>query len=138
MSPATIDHRPRGTERKPSQVSRLAAATSALIASIYGLIYAGVLSVGRAEAGDLGILGVAGGVFLVLALLLWRLRSRLLYAATALLQLLLAVMYVAVAPERDPAFEMWGLTIRALSLVLLVAVATLFVQARRDMGDTTT
>jgi hypothetical protein len=132
MSPATITDRPRSAERKPSQVSRLAAATAALIAAIYGLIFAGVLSVGPAEAGELGILGVAGGVFLVLALLLWRLRSRLLYAATALLQLLLAVMYVAVAPERDPAFEVWGLTIRALSLVLLAAVVMLFVQARRS------
>jgi hypothetical protein len=138
MSPATIDHRPRGTARKPSQVSRVAAITSALIALIYGLIYAGVLSVGRAEAGELGILGVAGGVFLVLALLLWRLRSRLLYAATAVLQILLASMYVAVAPERDPAFEVWGLTVRALSLVLLAAVVMLFVQARREKGDATT
>lgn len=138
MSPATIDHRPRSTERKPSQVSRLAAATSSLIALIYGLIYAGVLSVGRAEAGDLGILGIAGGVFLVLALLLWRLRSRLLYAATALLQILLAIMYVAVAAERDPAFEVWGLTIRVLSLVLLAAAVTLLVQAHPERGDATT
>jgi hypothetical protein len=109
----------------------VAVASAAAIAVLYLAIYAGLLSVGRAEAGELGILGVAGGVFVVLAVALWRLTSRLLWAGAAVLQVLLGAMYVAIAPERDPSFELWGLLIRALSLVLLVALVTLSVRARR-------
>ena len=65
----------------------VAVVTAAAIALLYLAIFAGVLSVGRSETGDLAILGVAGGVFVVLAVLLWRVRSRLLWVGTAALQL---------------------------------------------------
>jgi hypothetical protein len=39
-----------------------------------------------------------------------------------------AAMYVAVAPERDPAFEVWGLTIRGLSFVLIVLLVAAVAQ----------
>jgi hypothetical protein len=131
--PSSVDTR-RGTAQvqRRSRLQTIATAASALIAALYLLIFAGVLSVGRAEAGDLGILGVAGGVFVVIALLLWRLRSRVLWAGVAVLQLLLTAMYVAVAPERDPSFEVWGLSIRAVSGVLFVAVVAMLVASRQD------
>jgi hypothetical protein len=126
-------HHPATETQAPTQarLRSAAAIVAALIAGVYGLIFAGVLSVGRAEAGDLAILGVAGAVFAVLALLLWRVPSRLLWAGVGLLQLLLTAMYVAVSPERDPSFEIWGLTIRGLSLVLLGILVALLVGARR-------
>jgi hypothetical protein len=121
----------RRTDPVADRARTVAIATSVAIAALYLLIFAGVLSVGRAEAGDLGILGVAGGVFVVLAVALWRLTSRALWAGAAVLQVLLGVMYVAVAPERDPSFEVWGVLVRVLSLVLLGALVTLLLRARR-------
>jgi hypothetical protein len=131
--PTSVDTpRSAAVEAPRSPWRTVAVAASALIAGVYLLIFAGVLSVGRAEAGDLGILGVAGGVFVVMALLLWRVRSRLLWAGVAGLQLMLTAMYVAVAPERDPSFEVWGLTIRILSVVLFVAVVAMLLGSRKD------
>jgi hypothetical protein len=131
----TITTRPTTTaptvRDRSTQLRRLAATTSAAMAVVYGLIYAGVLSVGRAEVGELGILGVAGAVFAVLAVLVWAVARPALWAAAAVLQVALAGMYVAIAPERDPAYELWGLTLRALSLVLLVALVALLVEHRR-------
>jgi hypothetical protein len=108
----------------------VAAVVAAVMSLLYLAIFAGVLSVGRAETGELGILGVAGALFAVLAVLLWRLRSRPLWAGVAALQVLLFVMYVAIAPERDPSYEVWGVLIRVLSVVLLGAVGTLFARSR--------
>jgi hypothetical protein len=128
----TTHHPPtRSQGLTQARLRSAAAIVAALIAGVYGLVFAGVLSVGRAEQGDLAILGVAGAVFAVLALLLWRVSSRLLWAGVGLLQLLLTAMYIAVSPERDPSFEVWGLTIRGLSLALLVIVVALLVGARR-------
>ena len=91
-----------------------------LVAAVYGLLAAGVLDLGAADSGELGILGVAGVVHLLLAagLWLWLWPRRVLSSATVLLQLALAALYVAIAPERDPSYEVWGLTIRALSAAL--------------------
>lgn len=91
-----------------------------LVAAVYGLLAAGVLDLGAADSGELGILGVAGVVHLLLAAGLWLWPRRVLLSATVLLQLALAALYVAIAPERDPSYEVWGLMIRALSAVLVV------------------
>jgi hypothetical protein len=126
----------------PPQVQRsrlqlVAVACSAAIALVYLALFTGLLDLPGAETGELGILGVAGGVFAVLAGLLWWLHSRVLWAIGAVLQVLLAWMYVAVAPEREPAFEVWGVTIRALSLALLVALVSLLVAGRRERSEQT-
>lgn len=91
-----------------------------LVTAVYGLLAAGVLDLGAADSGELGILGVAGVVHLLLAAGLWLWPRRVLLSATVLLQLALAALYVAIAPERDPSYEVWGLTIRALSAALVV------------------
>jgi hypothetical protein len=114
-----------------SRMRLVAAVSAAAMSLLYLAIYAGLLSVGRADTGEIGILGIAGGVFAVLAVLLWRVRSRALWLGAAALQVVLAAMYVAIAPERDPSYELWGLTIRGLSLVLLVAVVSLLLGSRR-------
>jgi hypothetical protein len=117
-----------GSVRGPLPFHRVAAITTLAIAGVYALIFAGVLSVGRAETGELGILGVAGAVHLVLAAALWSWPRRILLAGTAVLQALLGAMYVAIAPERDPSYEVWGLTIRALSVLLVILLVAAFVQ----------
>jgi hypothetical protein len=130
MSTTISSHETTATRRE-TRLRRPAAVLAAGISILYLLIFVGVLSVGRAEAGELGILGVASGVFAVLAVLLWRVRSRLLWAGAGVLQALLTWMYVAIAPERDPSYEAWGLTIRGLSMVLLVLLAGLLLGTRR-------
>lgn len=128
-------HSPVTPTGRGAPLHRAAAVTTLAIAALYTLIFAGVLSVGRADAGELGILGVAGAVHLVLAAALWAWPRRILLAGTALLQLLLAAMYVAIAPERDPSYEVWGLTIRSLSLVLVTLLVAAFLQTRRTRRE---
>lgn len=119
-----------GTVRPTLQ--RLATGISAGIALLYGLMFLGILSVEGATGDERGIVGLAAAVFVVLTVLLWWRRSRPLWVGTAGLQLLMGAMYVAIAPERDPSFEVWGLTIRGLSLLLVATLVGLLVSTRRD------
>lgn len=123
--------RPTGhATRERSPLQRLAVALAGAVAVLYGLLFAGVLTLEGATDGERGILGVAAAVFAVLAGLLWWRASRLLWGIGAALQLLLGWMYLAIAPDRDPSYEVWGLTIRGVSLALLVVLVALLVRAR--------
>jgi hypothetical protein len=133
MDAPTLPTSTSGTGHLP--LHRAAAVTTLAIAAIYALIFAGVLSVGRADTGELGILGVAAAVHLLLAIGLWTWPRRTLLAGTAVVQLLSGAMYVAIAPDRAPSFEVWGLTIRALSLVLVVLLVAAWGQRRRGGRD---
>jgi glucose dehydrogenase len=113
-------------------LQRTAAGISLLIAALYGLIWAGALTVvTEAEPGELGILGVAGLVFLALAALLWRFANRALWIGATVLQVGMIWMYVAIGAERDPAFEVWGLTIRVAQVALIGVLTALAVRATR-------
>ncbi len=129
----TTGTHPAAPARPGSKASRAAAALAVLIAVVYLLLATGVLSLGEAEPGELGILGAAGGVHLLLGVVLWLRPWRWLMAIVILVQLALAGMYVAIAPERDPSFEVWGLTLRGLSLLLVVALV-LAMLPRRTPG----
>lgn len=113
---------PTAPARLHSSATRAASALAAIIAVGYLLLGTGILDLGEAESGELGILAAAGVVHLLLAVVLWLRPWRWLLAIVVLMQLALAGMYVAIAPERDPSFEVWGLTIRGLSLLLVVAL----------------
>ena len=131
----TATHAPTVSE-STATLQRTAAGIAALIALVYGLIWAGVLTVAAdAEPGELGILGVAGLVFLVLAALLWRLSSRVLWIGAAFLQALMIWMYVVVGAERDPAFEVWGISIRVAQVALIGVLVTLLVRTTRHRRD---
>jgi hypothetical protein len=124
-----------GTRRQRARSLRLlAAGLCGAIAGLYVLVAAGVLSVGEAEGGELGILGFAGGVFAVLAVLLWRLRGRLLWGAVAALQVLVIAAYVAISAEREPPFEVWGVSIRVLQVALLATLVGLLVDSFKTGG----
>jgi hypothetical protein len=116
-------------------LQRVATGLTGVIAALYALLYAGVLELPGANDGERGILGVAAAVFAMLAVALWRYRGRLLWSAAVLLQLGLGWMYLAIAPERDPSFEVWGLTIRALSIPLVVTLVGLLVLHHRDRAQ---
>lgn len=118
----TATEHPTAPARLHTAASRAASGLAAIIAVGYLLLGTGVLDLGEAESGELGILVAAGMVHLLLAVVLWLRPWRWLLAIVVLMQLALAGMYVAIAPERDPSFEVWGLTIRGLSLLLVVAL----------------
>jgi hypothetical protein len=127
---------PSRTRTLPLPLHRVAAALAGLNAVLYGLIFSGVLSVGRVDEGELGILGVAGIVYLALAAILWFLPRPLLWAAATLMQVLVIAMYVAIAPERDPSYEVWGVTLRVFQVAMIVTLVGLLVRAVRGRDRT--
>jgi hypothetical protein len=124
------------TTARRSRWQLVGVAASAVIALLYGALYAGVLALEGASAGERGILGVAAAVFVILTALLWWKPNRLVLAAGAALQLLLGWMYIAIAPDRDPPFEVWGVSIRVVSLALLIALVSLLVADHRERSAT--
>jgi hypothetical protein len=125
--------RPRPRERPSDGVptlGRAAAGLALLVALAYLLIFVGVLSVGEATDGELGILGFAAGVFAVIAGLLWRVGSRVLWATVAVLQVLVIAAYVAISSDREPPFEVWGVSIRIVQVALLATLVVLLLRAR--------
>ena len=110
----------------------LAAAASLATALLYFGIAVGVLRVVDEPASDAPAMlefgASAGAAFVLGALLLFAFDHRGLWLLGALLQVGVIVMYIAVGPQRTPSFEMWGLLIKALQVVILVALAWLTVR----------
>nr|WP_297427459.1 hypothetical protein [uncultured Actinotalea sp.] len=110
--------------------SRLVAAASAWAAGVlYVLVGVGVLDIGRAVdpgAQDLLAFGIAAGAAQVLvgAVLLGA-KGRAPLLLVVGFETLVVLLYVAVASVRIPAYEEWGLTIKALEIVTLVATLAL-------------
>lgn len=109
--------------------TRYFAATMAGVAAvIYFLIGAGVLQVAAEEPGGAGLtfFGVAAGLGFALGvalLLTWK--RRIVWILGALLQILVISMYFAVAPDRTPAYEVWGLVLRVPQVLILLSLAYL-------------
>jgi hypothetical protein len=133
---STLTPRPHLTRPRTDATTlrRFAAGVTGLMALIYLLIFAGPLSIGEATSGDLGILGVAGLVFAGMALLLWFVAKPLVLGAIAAVQVPIFAMYLAVAPERDPSFELWGVSLRVLQVVLVGALLMLLARELRGRG----
>jgi hypothetical protein len=122
----------------PRRVRRGAAAGAAVTAVLYLLIGFEVLSIGEATGGqDAGLLGfglMAGGSFVVVALLLILVARRLVWIAIAIWQVIVIGMYVAVASVREPPFEPWGLAIKACQLAILGSAVYLSLRGRAGAG----
>lgn len=113
----------------------VAAGAAGVAAVLYFLIGVGVISVGEAANGgapDLFAFGaMVGGAFAVTALLLWFLESRVLWAAVAVLQVIVIAGYVIASDVRNPPFEIWGILVKVAQVVVLAAVAWLLVLGSR-------
>jgi hypothetical protein len=132
-----VRHLPvRGRGSRVANVLVVAVTTAALTALLYYLIGLGIIWIGTSTNGsstDLGAFGaIVGTTFAVMAVLLARFHSRLLWAVVAVLQGVVLVGYVAVGSARSPAFEPWGLLIKACQVVLLVTMAYLLLHSRDD------
>jgi hypothetical protein len=117
---------PTGTLERVRVAGALAAAAAA---GLYLLIGIGLLSIGTAasgEAPDLLSFGLTmAATFVVVAALMVRFRSRRLWIAIALVQLLVIGGYFAMASIRVPPVETWGLLVKLCQAVVLVAATAL-------------
>jgi peptidoglycan/LPS O-acetylase OafA/YrhL len=117
------------------RVRLVAASASALMAAIYFLIGLGVLGIGGSKSGemvDLTVFGFsAGTAFLILAGLLAFTDRRWLWILAAIFQVWVYVIYFGVAGSREPPFEIWGLTLRAIQIALLAGLVYLSWNAPR-------
>jgi peptidoglycan/LPS O-acetylase OafA/YrhL len=105
-------------------------------AVLYLLIGVGVLAVGESTqepTTDLLAFGtIMSGLYVVIAVALWRWRSRIGLALIAVLQLVPLIGYVAAAGLREPPYEPWGVLIKACQVVVLVAAGALAFRATRS------
>jgi hypothetical protein len=115
------------------KVQRVAVFTAAVAAVLYFLIGLGVLHIGRSTQGtgdDLLGFGLASGsAYLTIAVLIYFVRSRAVWILIAAFDAMVIVVYFAVAGIRVPPYEVWGVLIKVLQLVLLAAVVYLAVRA---------
>lgn len=112
---------------------RLPALGTGIMGVLYALMLVGVLEVQGHDTARDGVFIAGAGSFLVLAVVLWVWRRQAVRLAAVVVHLLAAALYVVTSTQRDPAFEIWGLTERALSAVVLVL---LFVQIVRHRSST--
>lgn len=109
-----------------------AAALAVAMAVIYYLIGLGVLEVvtETPEGMSLFWFGIpAGSAFLLGAVLLVGFDRRILWMLGAVLQVFVVIGYLMVAPDRTPAFETWGITLRIIQVPLLAALVYLALRA---------
>lgn len=105
-----------------------AAAIATTMAAIYFLIGLGVLDIGGTTNSRefLLVFGVlAGGAFLLGALLLFTQDRRWLWVAGVLFQVFVIWAYIDVSKTRTPPYEVWGIMLRIIQLPLLAALAWL-------------
>ena len=113
------------------RVRRAAAGTAGIIAVLYVLTGTGWVAVTAEQPpGVIPPLLVGAVAYALLAVLLILRAGRGPLIAGAVLQVPALLLYVAVAAERIPAFEVWGLTIKALQVALLAACLALIARTR--------
>jgi hypothetical protein len=127
-----------GPASRVARVQTVAVVATTATAVLYFLIGLGVLWVGTSTSSDttdLGAFGaIVGTVFAITALLLARFRSRLLWAAVAVLQVTVIVGYIVVGSVRSPAFEGWGLLVKACQVVILIAMGYMLLRGAEEPG----
>jgi hypothetical protein len=113
----------------------IGAAAAAAMAVIYFLIGLNVLYIGTTTEGatDQFGFGVAAGIaFATWAVLLALVDRRWLWFVGLGFHALVFVIYIGASGIRVPPFEVWGLTLRAIHVVLLVALVYLAARAPRS------
>ena len=115
-----------------------AAAVATLMALIYFGIGLGLLDIGG-TADDRQFLivfgALAGGAFLLGALLLVRFDRRWLWIVGVVFQVFVYWAYISVSTTRTPPFEVWGITLRIIQLPLLAGLVYLAVRPPERRTD---
>jgi hypothetical protein len=109
------------------------------MAAIYFLIGLGVLDVGG-SASDRAFLWVfgalAGGAFLLGAVLLVAVDRRWVWVVGLTFQVFVVWAYLDVSETRTPPFETWGITLRIIQVPLIAALGYLSIRGPRLSGAT--
>jgi phosphatidylserine synthase len=109
--------------RRP--IRRLAAGLCVAVSGMYLLIGTQVVTVIDEPGDQPGFAIPAAIVFAIGAVLLITLDRLAVWAVGAALQVPFIAMYLAVAAERTPTFEAWGISIRVLQVAILAALLRL-------------
>lgn len=112
------------------RLRRAAVGLSVLVAVLYGLIATSVVTVIEGTADEVATSQLAFATpavvaYLLGAVLLARHDRRLVHVLGAMLQVLVIAAYLDVASDRVPAFEVWGVTIRVVQVLLLAVLVAL-------------
>ena len=120
------------TEARLREVG-IAAALGA--AAVYLFIGLGFLAIGTSASGaapDLLSFGLTMAItYAVVAALLLRFRSRMVWIAVAAVQVIVIVGYFGLSSIRMPPVELWGLVIKACQAVVLISALSLVMRNRR-------
>jgi len=109
-------------------VRYLAAALAGATAVMYFLIGFCVVWVIQAACADQIFGTFAGIAYAFGTILLLTLDRRALWALGAVLQVFVIFVYFDLAPQRVPAYEVWGILIRVAQVMLLAALADLAIR----------
>jgi hypothetical protein len=117
---------------KPRRTVRIvAAALAAATSLIYYLIGLRAVTVLENAEDQVAFGLIAGTAFLVGAVLILVIDSRVMFALGALAQVFIIWMYFELSSERTPSFEVWGVSIRILQALLLGVLAYLAIRGGR-------
>jgi hypothetical protein len=119
-------------------VRAVAVAAAAASAVLYVLIGFEVLDVGNSTTGTNDILGfglMMGAVYALIAVVLALVSRTWVLATVWVLDLIVIAGYFTFAGLREPPFEAWGLLVKAVQLVLLVAVGYMVVHRAAESPD---
>lgn len=111
-----------------STARRVGAGLASAMAIIYFGIGLGVLDIGANEEtrGFLIVFGaLAGGAFLMGAILLTAVDRRWLWVLGTMFQIFVIWAYIDVSKTRTPPFEMWGILLRIIQVPLLAVLGYL-------------
>jgi hypothetical protein len=111
----------------------VAAALAAATTLLYLLIGFQIVSVIQNPADQPAFALPAAVAFGLLAVLLLVADRRILWVAVGIVVGLIIAMYFGVAPQREPAFEIWGLLIRVAQVGLVLALGYLAIRPGRPM-----
>ena len=114
----------------------LAAAIAAGCAVVYCAIGLGLIYPPRGREVGLLVFGISAALMFALgAVLLLRTDRRMVLVLGALFQAFAIAMYFQVSGQRDPQFEIWGLSLKVAQAVILLALVVLLWPAR--VGEAT-
>lgn len=126
-----------GSDVDRARLRAFAAVLAGATALLYGLIALHVVTVldgpvTEVAGAQLAFAAPASGVYVIGVVLLLRYDDRRLWAIGLTLQLLVIGMYLSVASDRQPAYELWGVTIRVFQIGLLAILGRLALRPGAD------
>jgi hypothetical protein len=108
-----------------------AAILCAVVGGLYVAIGFGFIRVVEQPADKPLVLAVLGGIYLAMGAALWLTDRIGLLVGAAAFQLMVMAGYLAVASNREPAFEGWGIALKLAEVVICAALAYLVLHHAR-------